>query len=230
MFMMDPFYYIMIGPALLLSLWATYKVKSTFARYSKIGAGSGLTGARVARTILDRNGLHDVAIEEGRGFLSDHYDPKARRLRLSPDVYHSSSLAAIGVAAHEAGHALQHAEKYAPLSLRQTMIPLGAFGSNFAWILLMLGLFLNALSLIKLGILLFAAAVLVTIVTLPVEFNASRRAKVMISDYGLVTVDEAAGAGKVLDAAAMTYVAAAITAILQLLYFLMRFGLLGRDD
>ncbi|MBN2384015.1 zinc metallopeptidase [bacterium] len=223
-------YFVLLGPVILFSLWATIKVKRTFAAYARIGSGSGLTGAQVARIILDRHGLMEVGVEESHGFLSDHYDPGQRRLRLSGDVFHSSSLSAIGVAAHETGHALQHAEKYAPLMLRQAMVPIGAFGSNFAWILLMLGLFLGAMSLIKVGILLFTAAVVVTLITLPVEFDASRRAKAMITNLGLVTTDEAAGAGKVLDAAAMTYVAAALTAIVQLVYFLLRFGLLGGDD
>lgn len=223
-------YLIMIGPAILFSLWATIKVKSTFKRYSTIGSASGITGAQAARIILDRNGLMNVSIEESHGMLSDHYDPRGKVLRLSRDVYHSPSLSAIGVASHEAGHALQDAENYGALSLRQAMIPISMFGSNLSWILLILGMILNMFSLVTLGIFLFSLAVLVSIITLPVEFNATARAKMLMTNYGILTMEEQKGASRVLDAAAMTYVAAALTAILQLLYYLLIFGFLGGDD
>lgn len=221
---------IFIVPAMLFSLWATIMVKSTFKKYSRVISQSGLTGAEAARIILDRNGLHNVAIELSKGWLSDHYDPSKRVLRLSQQVYTSQSLSAIGVAAHETGHALQQANNYAPLKLRQALIPLGAFGSQIAWFLLIGGMLLQLFSLIKIGILLYAVAVVVTLVTLPVEFNASSRAVALITNYGIVTDTEARQAEKVLRAAAMTYVAAALTAIAQLLYFLFEFGFLGGDN
>jgi len=227
MFYFDPLYFIILGPAILLTIWAQVKVKGTFSRYSQIPSASGLTGAEVARIILQKNGLYDVPVEETHGWLSDHYDPFRKVLRLSPTVFRDSSLASIGVAAHEAGHAIQHARGYAPMVLRQTLAPAAIFGSNIAIFLLFLGLIINAFGLIKLGIFAFSLAVLFQVVTLPVEFNASRRARLLVSEYGVVTRDELYGINQVLSAAAMTYVAAAITAISQLLYFLIRFGLIG---
>jgi len=201
-----------------------------------VGGQSGLTEAQVARAILDRNGLMDIPVEQISGHLSDHYDPQKRRLRLSPQVYDSASLAAQGIAAHEAGHALQHKHGYAFLQMRTLLVPVASLGSRFAWILIMIGVVLAGsgaalgMSLAKVGILLFGAAVLFSIITLPVEFNASSRAKRLLSEYGIVAGSETKGVSAVLDAAALTYVAAAITAVLQLLYFVLRFGLLGGDD
>ncbi|MBN1356148.1 zinc metallopeptidase [bacterium] len=232
----DPMYFIFLIPGLLLAVWASFKVKTAYNRFSRIGSTSGLSGAQVARLILDRNGLSNVEIEMTGGHLSDHYDPRKRVLRLSEQVYRSASIAALGIAAHETGHALQHKTGYAPLQLRNLMVPVASFGSNFAWILIMIGLFLAyagsalGLGIAKLGILLFAVAVLFSIITLPVEFNASSRAKAVLAETGIISVNERQGVSAVLNAAAMTYVAAAVTAILQLLYWVFRMGLLGGDD
>jgi len=214
----------------LIAAWATAKVKMTFHKYSQMPTSSGLNGARVARLILDRNGLRDVPVERSEGMLSDHYDPMKRALRLSPDVYERPSVAAIGVAAHEAGHALQHLNRYAPLALRNNIAPVAMIGSNLAMPLIMIGLFMGSLGLAKIGIAVFGVSVLFTLITLPVEFNASTRAKAVLADYGVVTAEEAEGVRQVLSAAAMTYVASAFTAILYLLYFLFRAGLLGGGD
>jgi uncharacterized protein len=229
----DPLYLILLMPGLLIALWASFKVKSAFAKYSRIGARSGLSGSDVARIILDRNGLSDVSIETIPGTMSDHYDPRTRTLRLSAQVSRSPSLASQGIAAHEAGHALQHKIGYAPLQLRSFLVPVASVGSNFGWILITIGIMLayfgsgNGLFLAKVGLILFSAAVAFTLVTLPVEFNASARAKSLLVDYGLVAPDEIGAVSAVLNAAALTYVAAAVTAILQLLYWLIRLGILG---
>jgi Zn-dependent membrane protease YugP len=228
----DPLYMILLAPGLLLSLIAQFWVKSAFARYSAIGNRRGITGADAARMILRRAGLGDVAVEITEGFLGDHYDPRARVLRLSPDVYSRASLASVGVAAHEAGHALQDKAGYAAMKARSALVPMAQIGSNLAMPLVFLGMFLHAMAMVKFGVLLFSAAVLFQIVTLPVEFNASRRALVALGEVGILSQDEMSGARRVLSAAALTYVAAAITAVLQLIYFLLRSGLLGnrRDD
>jgi Zn-dependent membrane protease YugP len=226
----DPLYMMMIAPAFILSLVAQGWVKSAFRKYGKIANRRGITGAEAARRILDASGLSRVTIEPAKGFLSDHYDPRTKVLRLSPDVYGKPSLAAVGVAAHEAGHALQDAKEYAPLKLRSALVPVAQLGSNLAWPLLFIGMFLNAVGMIKVGVILFSGAVLFQVVTLPVEFNASSRALQALSGTGILTGDEMTGARKVLTAAAMTYIAAAITAVLQLLYFLLRSGLLGGGD
>jgi uncharacterized protein len=227
----DPLYLLFALPGIVLSLWAQAKVKSTFREYSQIPARSGLTGAEAARELIRQRGVRGVRVEETAGFLSDHYDPFQKVLRLSPDVYHGHSLASLGVAAHEAGHAIQHARSYGPLKFRSLLVKPASIGSNLGVLLASVGLFVQASSLVNLGILLFSAAVLFTLVTLPVEFDASRRAVQALSELGIVTRSEAKGAAKVLNAAALTYVAAALTAILQLLYFLMRAGLLGgRSD
>lgn len=232
MFYFDPLYFVMIAPALLLSLLAQLWVKSAFAKYGAVGNRRGITGAEAARRILQRGGLGDVSIEVTTGFLGDHYDPRGRVLRLSPDVHSRASLAAVGVAAHEAGHALQDADGYAPMKVRASLVPVAQIGSNLAWPLLILGFMLQALTLVKFGVLLFTAAVLFQIVTLPVEFNASRRALASLEGIGILSPDEMPGARRVLSAAALTYVAAAVAAVMQLLYFLLRSGLLGgnRDD
>lgn len=226
----DPLYLIMIMPAFIMSLYASFKVKATYARYSRIPSISGITGAQAARRLLNSAGIYDVDIELARGFLSDHYDPSNRVLRLSESVYAGNSLASVGVAAHEVGHAIQHADGYAPLKLRSTLVPMANIGSGFSWILILIGFFMHAKGLILLGILFFSAVVLFQIVTLPVEFNASSRALKALPAAGILSSDEVKGARKVLNAAAMTYVAAAITAVLQLLYFLLRSGLIGGRD
>ncbi len=218
----DPLYLLLVAPALLLSLWAQFKVKRAFAKYSKIPSSSGLTGAQVARAILDGNGITGVPIEITGGMLSDNYDPSKRVLHLSEAVYSGRSIAAAGIAAHECGHALQHKAAYAPLVLRQTMAPAAILGSNLSWILIMAGLFLHVAGLAWAGIALFSVAVVFTVVTLPVEFDASRRAKQVLPQMGLVATSDREGVAAVLDAAAMTYVAAAATAILQLVYFILR--------
>ncbi|MFQ5791221.1 MAG: zinc metallopeptidase [Acidobacteriota bacterium] len=218
-----------MGPALALSLWATVKVKSTFTRYHRVPASTRISGAEAARVLLGRAGL-DIPVEQHPGKLSDHYDPRVQRLRLSPDVYHGRSLAAIGVAAHEAGHALQHATRYQPLMLRQAIAPAASFGSNASWFILLGGFLMGSMALIKLGIFFFSLVVAFQLVTLPVELNASARAKQMVFQYGMVTEGERAGVAKVLSAAAMTYVAAALSGVLTLLYYLLRAGLLGGGD
>jgi Zn-dependent membrane protease YugP len=227
---LDPLYYIMVGPALLLSIFASIKVKSTFKKYSKVGTASGLSGAQAAMRILRSGGINDVEIEPTRGFLSDNYDPSKKMLKLSPDVFSGKSVASVGVAAHEAGHALQHASGYIPLKLRSTLVPVASIGSNLAWPILIIGFIFSSLSLIKVGIVFFGAAVAFQIITLPVEFNASRRAIAALSSSGVLMTEEVSGARRVLSAAAMTYVAAAAAAVLQLLYFLLRAGVLGGDD
>jgi uncharacterized protein len=226
----DPLYFLFALPGLALSLWAQLKVKSTFHRYSGVAARSGLSGAEAAAALVKKRGVEGVRIEETSGFLSDHYDPFRRVLRLSPDVYHGRSLSALGVAAHEAGHAIQHARAYGPLKLRSILVQPASIGSNMGVVLASIGLLLQTTALLWVGIVLFSAAVLFTIVTLPVEFDASRRAVVALQELNIVTPSEAIGTKAVLDAAALTYVAAAITAVLQLLYFLMRAGLFGRRE
>lgn len=226
----DPMYMLYVAlPGLLIGLYAQMKVKSAFARGSKIPARRGWTGAQVAQAILDANGIRNVSIEPTRGHLSDHYDPRAKVLRLSPDVYNGRSLAAAGVAAHEVGHAIQDARGYAPLGLRNAVVPVANIGSSFGMMLAMIGLAMGLTNMVGIGALLFAAVVVFQVINLPVEFNASRRARETLVMNGLVTEQEDREVGRVLNAAAMTYVAATITAILTLLYFLMRSGLLGRS-
>jgi Zn-dependent membrane protease YugP len=223
----DPVYLLVMVPGLLLSLWASFKVKSTFKRYSEVRPRSGLSGAEAARALLQRSNVSNVQVEEVQGFLSDHYDPTARVLRLSPDVFHGRSLAALGVAAHEAGHALQHATKYAPLGFRSLVVKPASFGSSLGMYAVMGGMVLQMQPLIWLGILAFSVFVLFTLVTLPVEFNASSRAVVALQNAGMISTDEVAPTRAVLNAAALTYVAAAIGAIMNLVYLLWRAGLFG---
>jgi uncharacterized protein len=213
---------ILLVPALLLSLYAQYKVSSTFNRYSKVRSGRGLSGAQAARRLLDSAGLSHVSIEGSRGRLSDHYDPRGKVLRLSQDVGNSDSLAALGVAAHEAGHALQDAAGYAPMRLRHGLVPVANLGSSLGIILFFVGfVFVQSPLLVNVGILLFSGAVLFTLVTLPVEFNASRRALALLTDQGILVSGEIDGARKVLNAAALTYVAAALMAIMQLVRLIL---------
>ena len=226
--------YILVLPAIILAVIAQGKVSSTFNKYSRVPSRIGMTGAEAARRIMELNGIYDVSIERVAGNLTDHYDPSKKVLRLSDNVYSSSSIAAIGVAAHETGHAIQHARGYAPLSLRSIMVPVVNFGSRLFLPIILLGLlfsFSSAMgnSLITLGIILFGITVLFTLVTLPVEFNASKRAIACLSESRILYDDEVDGAKKVLSAAAMTYVASAAVAIAQFLRLLVLFGGRNRD-
>lgn len=226
----DPVYLLFMVPALLIGLWAQLRVKSTVAKYLRVRTRGGMTGAAVAQAILRSEGIRDVRIEATHGFLSDHYDSRHKVLRLSPDNFSGGSVTAVGVAAHEVGHAIQHARAYKPLMFRQAVAPAAAIGSNMAWIFLILGFIIQSAGLVYFGIAAFSLAVLFALITLPVEFDASARARRVLADMGLVTSTEGQGVAKVLNAAAMTYVAAAVAAIAQLLYFLLRAGLLGGRD
>ena len=217
----DPIYLILALPGLLLGLWAQARVKGTFNKYSKVRTSRNMTGADVARFLLDNEGLQDIQIEETQGVLSYHYDPRSRVLRLSPDVYRQPSVAAAGVAAHEMGHALQHSVGYGPLQFRNAIVPVVQFSSMLAPILFIIGFLLRLTPLAWLGIILFAGAVVFALITLPVEFDASRRAKALLHSSGVLMPQEIDGVDKVLDSAAWTYVAAAIAAIGQLLYYLL---------
>ncbi len=223
----DPIYLLFLLPGLALSFWANSRVKSTFKRYARVSSRKGWTGAEAARELISKRGIAGVVVEETPGFLSDHYDPGARRLRLSPEVYHGRSLAALGVAAHEAGHAIQHATSYGPLRFRSWVVRPAMIGSNFGTLLAGVGVALQSTGLVWVGIVLFSAFVIFTLITLPVEFDASNRAVLALEQGGMIYADEVPGARAVLRAAAMTYVAAAVSASLQLLYFLMRSGILG---
>ena len=226
--MFDPTY-ILVLIGVIISLWASAKVKTTYAKYSRVRSMSGMTGAQAAERILYSAGIYDVRIEHVRGDLTDHYDPRNRVLRLSDMVYGSTSVAAIGVAAHECGHAVQDQKDYAPLRIRNSLVPVANFGTMAAWPIIILGLIFGASSfLINLGILLFSLGVLFQLVTLPVEFDASRRAIEMLGSQGILYGDEVRQTRKVLSAAAMTYVAAAAAAVLALLRLLILFG--GRDS
>jgi uncharacterized protein len=209
---------ILLVPALVLGIYAQARVRSSFSRYSQIRSARGLTGVQAARLVLDSAGLSNVGIEVAGSRLSDHYDPRTRVLTLSPDVGNTNSLAAVGVAAHEAGHAMQHAAGYAAFRLRSGLVPVANIGTNFGIILFIVGLiFFQGGPLMNIGIVLYSAAVLFTLVTLPVELNASRRAMRQLADRNILAADELTGAKKVLTAAALTYVAAALMAILTLL-------------
>lgn len=218
--------YLMVLAGAILSIIASAKVNSTFQKYARVRSMSGMTGAQVARRILDRNGLSNIPVEHVSGNLSDHYDPSRKVLRLSDSTYNSVSVAAIGVAAHECGHAIQHKEGYGPLKLRTAIVPAANIGSRLGMPIILLGLFFGGGGsfLVNLGIWVFSLAVLFQIVTLPVEFNASNRALVMLDDYGILGQDEKRKAKSVLSAAAMTYVAAAASSILQLLRLIILFG------
>lgn len=234
-FGIDPLYVALSLPGMLLGMYAQWRVSRAFSHYSDVGTQRGLSGAETAAAILRASGVSGVRIEGVRGFLADHYDPSSRTLRLSPDVYEGRSIAAAGVAAHEVGHALQHAEGYAFLRMRTALVPVLSVTSTLAMPLVMVGFLLasfGALGLgmlaIKAGAILFTGVVAFQLVTLPVEFDASRRALAVLVDANLLTLDEQRGAREVLSAAALTYVAAAVAAALQLVWFLMRAGLLGR--
>lgn len=225
----DPLYFVILAPGLAITLWATFKVKSTFKRYNKVSLRSGHSGRETAEYLLRRQGIH-IPVEEHPGALSDHYDPGVRILRLSPEVFHGRTVGAAAVAAHEVGHALQHHTAYQPLMFRQALARPAGFASSASWIILLGGFLLGAAGLVQLGVALFALVVLFQIVTLPVELDASRRAKALVWETGIVAPEERAGVSRVLSAAAMTYVAAALTGLLTLFYYLLRSGLLGGGD
>jgi len=229
MWWFDPLYIFMMIPVFIISIIAQMWVKSAYAKYSRIPNRNRVTGAEAAQIIARRMGLR-INVELTSGLLSDHYDPRTRTLRLSPHVYNGYSIAAVGIAAHEAGHAIQHAHGYAPLQLRNALVPVTMLGSNLAWPLIFVGFVFHWLALIKVGILFFTAVVVFQLITLPVEFNASRRALKVLHDTNILTKRELPGAREVLTAAALTYVAAATAAILQLLYFLIRAGLIGSRE
>ncbi len=226
----DPMYFVFLAPGLALSLYATWKTKSTFSKYSKIGSQKRMTGAQAAALMLQRSGIDNIKIEHTGGWLSDHYDPRKKVLRLSNDVYSSHSLSAIGVACHEAGHAMQDANGYAMLNLRSALVPVTNFSSIFSYIVMIGGFLLQFRGLILVGVCLFSVGVVFTLVTLPVEWDASRRAKIAIDEVGMLSPEESRHASKVLNAAFLTYLAAAITSLLTLLYYLFRLGILGGDE
>ena len=229
----DPIYWVVIGVGMALSLWAQARVKGTFAKYSRMRTRSGMTGADVARGILAQNGIRDVTVEPIRGTMTDHYDPRTKTLCLSEPVFGSNSMAAFGVAAHEVGHAIQDANGYAPLKFRSAWVPVANLGGGLSMVVIILAFFLGGVATTMghtaalLGVLMFATTTVFTLVTLPVEFDASRRALASLESGGFVGTDELQGARKVLNAAALTYVAAFVTSLLTLLYWAFRLGLLG---
>jgi hypothetical protein len=223
----DPMYFLFILPGLALSMWASYRVKRAFNTYSRVRSARGLTGAQAAQVLLRGAGITNVRIVRSQGMLSDHYNPITRTLALSEPVYGSDSIAAVGVATHEAGHAIQHARHYAPLWVRSALVPTANIGSSIGYFVMLIGLFMASTEMVLVGAVLFSAVLLFQIVTLPVEFNASSRAKALVVDHGIVTVQERQGIDRVLNAAALTYVAAAVSTLLTLLYFLWRSGLIG---
>jgi Zn-dependent membrane protease YugP len=231
MYFLDPMYLLIVMiPGLLISGGASLLVRAAFNKYSRIGSRRGYTGAQAAQILLDRAGIHDVSIVSTRGYLSDHYNPQSKQLALSQAVYASNSLAAVGVACHEAGHAIQHATGYAALGLRSALVPMAGIGSSLGYIVMIVGLMLSPF-VVGIGILIFSAVLLFQLVTLPVEFNATSRAKKLVVEAGIVDQDERYGIDRVLNAAALTYVAAVVSTLLTILYFLLRSGLLGgRND
>jgi Zn-dependent membrane protease YugP len=230
-FYIDPMYYLFVAPALLLAIWAQIRVQSAFGYYRRVHSRSGLTGAAAAERVLRDAGIRDVTIEHADGMLSDHYDPRTRTLRLSSGVYDSPSVAALGVAAHEAGHAIQHAHRYAPLAMRSLLVPTASLGSWLAIPLIFLGFLVGSAGLAKFGLVLFGAVVVFQLITLPVEFDASARAKQVLAETGIIAdPDEMEGVRSVLSAAGWTYVAAALAALMQLLYYAWVLGLFGRRN
>ena len=221
MFFYDSYYLILVVPAILISLFAQMKVKSTYNKYSQVMSKNAQTATEITRKILDMNGLQNVKIESVRGTLSDHYDPRANVIRLSDSVRGDVSVASIGVAAHEAGHAIQHAVGYKPIKVRNAILPIANFGSRLSVPLIILGIILSFEPLVTIGILAFSAVLLFQLITLPVEFNASRRALSTLSQNGILQGEELSGAKKVLSAAAMTYVAAVLVSLMQLLRLIL---------
>lgn len=231
MFYFNPMYLVFSLPALLLALYAQWRVQAAVSKYSQVFTGRGATGARVARALLDGYGLQNVQVERTNGFLGDHYDPRSRTLRLSPDVHDTPSVAAVGIAAHEAGHALQHAEGYWPLQARSLMVPAVQFGSYLGPLVFMLGFLMDFTELAWAGVIMFGAVAVFALVTLPVEFDATRRAKELLSGQGYVWGDEMTGVNRVLDAAALTYVAGLAQALSTLLYYIFLLtGMRRRSD
>jgi uncharacterized protein len=223
-------YLVYFAIIILIPIWAQLKVKGAFAKYSRVASSTYRTGAEVAREVLNANGLYHVGIELGNGFLSDHYDPRTKTVRLSPEIYHGQSIAAAAVASHECGHAIQDAEGYAFLRFRHALVPVANIGSNFSWVLIMIGIFAHLSGMLLLGIIFMAAAVVFQIVTLPVEFNASNRAMNQVVSLGLIRNNEERETRKVLNAAALTYVAAAAVAVLELVRLVLIFTGMNRND
>ncbi len=225
----DPVYFLFLAPGILLALWAQSRISRAYHEASRMPAASGYTGAQAAAALLRSAGVGGVAIETVPGQMTDHYSPGEKVLRLSPEVFEGQSLAALGIAAHEAGHAIQDKERYGPLVIRNLMVPAAMIGSNAAWIIFIAGLALKLTGLVYVGIAVFSLTVIFQLVNLPVEFDASRRARAELVAGGLITPREEEEVGRVLNAAAMTYVAATLTAVLTLLYFLFRAGALSRS-
>ncbi len=223
-FFIDYYYIILVIPAMLISVWAQFKVKSTYKKYSGVSNAKNITGAYAAQAVLTHYGITDVRIERVAGTLSDHYDPRSKVIRLSEGVYSSNSIAAIGIACHEAGHAAQHAQNYVPIKVRNSLIPICNIGSTLGVPLAIFGYILGFEPLISIGLLLYAAITVFQLVTLPVEFNASKRALRVIDETNLLYDDESGGAKKVLTAAAMTYVAAMLVSLANLLRLILRFN------
>ncbi|WP_411738595.1 zinc metallopeptidase [Peribacillus sp. S4] len=223
-------YFIYLAIIILIPIYAQMKVKSTYKKYSKVSASSGMSGAETARAILDQNGLFNVRVEETPGMLSDHYDPRDKTVRLSSDNYHGHSVAGVAVAAHEVGHAIQDKEAYAFLRFRHALVPVANFGSNISWILILIGMLASIPQLLLAGIAFMAAAVLFQVITLPVEFNASSRAMDQLVSAGVIRNDEERETKKVLSAAAMTYVAAALVAVLELVRLLLMYTGMREED
>jgi Zn-dependent membrane protease YugP len=230
MFFFDTTYILLVLiPGLLLSGGASLLVRSAFGKYSKIRGRHGYTGAQAAQILLNNAGISDVSVVATNGYLSDHYNPQTKQLALSESVYASNSLAAVGVACHEAGHAIQHARNYAPLSIRSALVPAAGIGSNIGYGVMFLGLFVHPY-VVGIGVIIFAGVLLFQLVTLPVEFDATARAKKLVVEAGIVDSDERYAIDRVLNAAALTYVAAVVSTLLTIVYFLLRSGLLGGGD
>ena len=223
-------YLIYLAIIILIPIYAQMKVKSTYKKYTQVSSSSGMTGAEVARRILDDNGLYDVHVEETRGYLSDHYDPRSKVVRLSSANYHGHSVAATAVSAHEVGHAIQDQQDYAFLRLRHSLVPVANIGSNLSWVLIMIGFIAGATQFVLFGIICMLAAVLFQVVTLPVEFNASNRAMDQVVSLGIIRNDEERETKKVLNAAALTYVAAAAVAVLELVRLILIYTGMNNDD
>lgn len=226
----DPLYLLIAAPALIFMLYAQWRVNSTYKKYAKVSNLQGMTGAEVAALLLKANGITDVNVEETKGTLTDHYDPRKKVLRLSGDIYRRSSVSAMGIVAHEVGHAVQHNKGYTPMKIRGTLVPVANAGTWVGYIFFVLGMLLSMANLVWIGVVFFSAAVIFAVVTLPVEFDASARARQMLSTGGLVTAAEADGVSAVLSAAALTYVGALLQAVSNLLYYvLMASGMPRRD-
>ncbi len=229
---LDPMYVVIVMlPGMLIAGFASWRVRSAFNRYKRVASRHGFTGAQAAQALLDQAGIHDVRIVPTHGYLSDHYNPVTKELALSEEVYSGRSLASIGVAAHEAGHAIQHATNYAPLWIRSALVPAAGIGSSVGYMVMFAGLVFMSQTVVVIGALIFSAVLLFQIVTLPVEFDATARAKRLVVQAGIIDADERYGMDRVLNAAAMTYVAAVISTLLVLVYYLLRAGVIGsRDD